>query len=187
MNSVEGFQPRVAWGITGAGHYLPSCVDILLTINSLDIFLSKAAEEVLSSYGLYNKLKNQQYTLLCDDSASYRSVTKLYTGKYNLVVIAPVTSNSIAKMANGIADNLVTNLFAHAGKCRIPIVLFPCDSFSKMKSLTPKGEEVSIYGRDIDRQNIQKLASWDGVLIATDSGQLKDYLKIMSNSKKILD
>ncbi|MFA6807681.1 MAG: hypothetical protein WCR27_01685, partial [Eubacteriales bacterium] len=88
---------------------------------------------------------------------------------------------------NGIADNLITNLFAHAGKCRIPIVLFPCDSFSKMKSLTPKGEEVSIFVRDIDRQNIQKLASWDGVIIANNPEQLKNHIEIIYNSKKVLD
>ena len=38
---------RVAWAITGAGHALEECVDVLLKIEMLDIFLSRAGEEVL--------------------------------------------------------------------------------------------------------------------------------------------
>lgn len=104
-------------------------------------------------------------------------VTGLYTGKYNLVVIAPVTSNSIAKMAHGIADNLITNLFAHAGKCRIPTILLPSDSSGDVLSVTPKGEQVSVYIRQIDRDNIDALARWDGVHIAHGPEQLKRHLE----------
>ncbi len=180
MTNYENLQLRIAWGITGAGHFLSSCVDLLLSINTVDIFASKAAEEVLSFYGLYNKLKLPLY---CDDSSSYRSVTKLYTGKYDLVVIAPATSNSIAKMANGIADNLISNLFAHAGKCRIPILLLPCDSGSELKSITPDGKEVSVCVREIDKQNIERLSGWDGIIIANNPQQLKKYIDDLSKQK----
>jgi len=177
MAGKDELQPKIAWGITGAGHFLSSCLEIVLSLKNVDIFLSKAAKEVLLYYGWYERLTTCGHSLILDASASCLPVTRLYTGKYDLVVIAPVTSNSIAKMACGIADNLITNLFAHAGKCLIPTVLLPCDSAGEMKSLTPQGEQVSVYGREIDRENIKRLASWEKVELVNNPKQLESYLK----------
>lgn len=167
---------RIAWGITGAGHYLSSCISLILNLQKTDVFLSKAGKEVLQFYGWFEQLSSSGRSLIEDVGASSMPVTGLYTGKYDLVVIAPVSSNSIAKMAHGIADNLITNLFAHAGKCRIPTILLPSDSSGDVLSVTPNGEQVSVFIRQIDRENIEALARWDGVQIAHTPEQLKRYL-----------
>jgi len=52
---------------------------------------------------------------------------KFSDGAYDALVIAPATANSIAKFASGIADSLITNLFAHAGKFHVPIIVLPTD------------------------------------------------------------
>lgn len=166
----------IAWGITGAGHFLSECLDILVALNRADVFLSKAAREVLPSYDLFAKLRQSPHRIFLDTSAGSRPVAKLYTGEYKLVVIAPVTSNSIAKMVNGIADNLVTNLFAHAGKCQIPTILLPCDFQPEINSLTPQGDQVLVHVRKIDLENINRLACWPGVILAADPEQLKSHL-----------
>ncbi|MEL7567075.1 MAG: flavoprotein [Dehalobacterium sp.] len=168
---------KIAWGITGAGHFLPSCVKVLGKLNQADVFLSKAGQEVLSSYSLYDQLKDLKHVLFHDEYASCPPVTGLYTNKYDLVVIAPVTANSIAKMAHGIADNLITNLFAHAGKCQIPVILLPCDAAPKIKSYTPQGKEVLVHLRQIDRENLERLAGWDGVIIAHNPQELKGFIE----------
>ncbi|KUO65960.1 MAG: hypothetical protein APF84_01490 [Gracilibacter sp. BRH_c7a] len=164
---------KIAWGITGAGHHLASLVDIMVAQNNMDIFISQAGKEVLTSYRLMEKLKATQHTIYYDISACSLPVTSLYTGRYEVVIIAPTTSNTIAKMVNGIADNLVTNLFAHAGKCRIPNIILPCDAGSDISSLTPNGQEVPVYVRDIDRKNIERLAYWEGVSLVNDPQQLQ--------------
>ena len=41
-----------------------------------------------------------------------------YHGVYHTLVMAPATSNTIAKCVAGISDNLATNVYAQAGKCR---------------------------------------------------------------------
>ncbi|ATW28335.1 flavoprotein [Candidatus Formimonas warabiya] len=168
---------RIAWGMTGAGHDLASCVELVCTLEQADIFLSRAAQEVLAAYRLFGRLKGTKHQLFFDDHASSRPVTRLYTGRYDLVVIAPVTANTIAKMAHGIADNLITNLFAHAGKCQIPTILLPCDGANELTSLTPQGEEVFIHVRQIDRENLARLAGWSGVRIVGDPAQLGDAIK----------
>lgn len=177
MTDQDKLQPKIAWGITGAGHFLPSCVELLTGLVKADIFLSRAAQEVLASYGLFNKVQDSGHRLILDKSASCSSVTGLYTGKYQLVVIAPVTANTVAKMVCGIADNLISNLFAHAGKCRIPTIILPCDGADNIKSLTPDDKEVPVYVRRIDRENINRLARAEGVTLVTDLQQLQNKIK----------
>lgn len=169
-------QPKIVWGITGAGHFLSSCIPLILNLQKVDIFLSKAGKEVLQYYSCMDQLTSSGHSLIYDTNSSSLPVTGLYTGKYDLVVIAPVTSNTVAKMACGIADNLITNLFAHAGKCRIPTILLPCDSTDDILSVTPHGKQVPVYVREIDRDNIKTLAGWDGVWIAHNPEQLKQHI-----------
>ena len=39
---------RIAWCITGSGHYLKESIDLMLTHRNIDLYLSKAGEEVLN-------------------------------------------------------------------------------------------------------------------------------------------
>ena len=41
---------RIAWCITGSGHYLKESIDLMIEIENVDLFLSKAGEEVLKWY-----------------------------------------------------------------------------------------------------------------------------------------
>ena len=47
---------RFAWGITGAGHFLADCADVIPDLPEVDLFASRAAEEVVRMYGLEEKL-----------------------------------------------------------------------------------------------------------------------------------
>ena len=46
---------KIAWCITGSGHYLKESIELLLTLENVDLYLSKAGEEVLKwyNYDLY--------------------------------------------------------------------------------------------------------------------------------------
>ena len=39
---------RLAWAISGSGHYLRESLDILATLENVDVFLSKAAAEIIT-------------------------------------------------------------------------------------------------------------------------------------------
>ena len=41
-------QPRVAWVLTGSGHYLKECMEIVRSLPGVDLFLSEAAGEALA-------------------------------------------------------------------------------------------------------------------------------------------
>ncbi|TIM81768.1 MAG: flavoprotein, partial [Mesorhizobium sp.] len=84
-----------------------------------DVFVSKAANEVLRMYKL--KLDFPETTrVLHDKTASAIPVGEFYHSVYHTVVVAPASSNTVAKCVHGISDTLATNVFAQAGKCRVP-------------------------------------------------------------------
>ncbi len=127
---------------------------------SVDLFLSRAAAEVMQVYGFpVNDLK-QRFKLFRDTAASAPPVGLFYKGHYDLVVVAPATSNSVAKMVWGISDTLVTNIYAQAGKCRIPSIVFACDAAPEMDTEAPGGM-VKVYPRPIDLQNTERLGRMD--------------------------
>lgn len=171
-------KPKIAWGLTGAGHFLPECVDILRQLPDIEVFLSRAAEEVLRAYRLLGGIQAVGLPIYRDTDAGALPVTRLYAGRYRLVVIAPVTANSLAKMAAGIADTLVTNLFAHAGKSRTPAILLPSDKEAATGSLTPGGGTVQVYIRDVDRQNAVRLGGWPGVTVVGGPAELAERLRL---------
>ena len=61
--------------------------------------------------------KKNKIKIFKDVTASAGPVSLLYESVYKLVVISPATSNTIALMAQGVSNTLVTNMFAQAGKC----------------------------------------------------------------------
>lgn len=61
---------RLAWAITGSGHYLRESLDILNSLQDVDVFLSKAAAEILKQYGFYEKLEAAGHRIFHDKTAS---------------------------------------------------------------------------------------------------------------------
>lgn len=169
--------PTVAWGITGAGHFLPECLDLIFRLPQVEVFVSRAGREVLASYGRLKELRALTRRVYWEHSASSPPVTRLYSGRYRLVVIAPATSNSVAKMAYGIADTLVTNLFAQAGKCQVPIVVLPTDAQVQALSWAPNQTRVQVHARGIDQENIARLRGWPRVTIVESPELLERALK----------
>jgi flavoprotein len=162
-------EQRLAWAITGSGHYLRECIDILNTLDQVDLFLSKAAAEILKQYG-YEHNVGRVYQ---DKTASSVPVELFYHGAYHTVVVAPATSNTVAKMVYGISDNLVTNIFAQAGKCRVPSIVFACDTEPELESEAPREHMVKVYPRRIDLENMEKLKTFDDTTVAGDIAQLQ--------------
>ncbi len=129
-------------------------------LDGCDVFLSKAAAEVLPMYGLGSGDFPEGARIYHDKAASSPIVARFYSGDYHTLVVAPATSNSVAKFVSGISDTLVTNLFAQAGKCRIPTIVLGCDTAPDMETLAPGGV-VKVYPRQIDLDNVDRLRSFD--------------------------
>lgn len=154
-------QPRLAWAITGSGHYIEECLEFLLTLDNVDLYLSQAGEEVLKMYGVDLKEVREKFSVYRDKNASAPPVGLFYKGYYHTFVMAPATSNTVAKCVLGISDSLVTNLYAQAGKCRIPSIVYPCDIAPEMETTAPGGKRVMVYPRKIDLEATAKLREFE--------------------------
>jgi dihydromethanopterin reductase (acceptor) len=103
-------------------------------------------------------------------------VGMLYEGKYHTVVIAPATSNTVAKCAFGISDTLPTNLYAQAGKQCIPGIVFACDTEPSVITQSPH-EWVELRPRsDRTRQRRALVALIEYTTVARSLDELKAAL-----------
>jgi len=110
-----------------------------------------------------------------DTTASGAPVALFYAGRYHGLVIAPATSNTVAKLVWGISDTLVSNIFAQAGKCRIPSIVFACDTAPELESEAPRGI-VKVYPRQIDLDNVERLKRFEATQVVSDIDELHQAL-----------
>ncbi len=157
-------QPRIAWAVTGSGHYLEECLDIIRDLEHVDLFYSRAGEEVIRMYGHDPRAINSDSRVYRDRAASSPPVGLFYRGDYHTLVVAPATSNTVAKMVLGLSDTLVTNIYAQAGKCRIPSIVLACDTEPEMDTPAPD-RVVRLWPREVDLQHTHKLRSFEATTV----------------------
>lgn len=139
---------KIAWGITGAGSYLRKTLEIAKKLSNnknkkITFFVSEAGEEVLKRYGLFEKLDKltsnkylEEKILETEKSLPDQKIGRFMLGKYDALILSPTTSNSVAKMAHGISDSLITNIFTSATKSRTKTIILPVD-YEEDTSITP--------------------------------------------------
>ena len=154
--------PRLAWALTGSGHFFTESLALIGRIPDVDLFVSRAAAEVVRMYRDDMSKLPAGVRVFKDTTASAAPVGLFYHGVYHTLVLGPANSNTVAKCAYGISDNLATNVFAQAGKCRVPIIVFACDTAPELESMAPDGM-VKVYPRRIDLENVERLRQFEGV------------------------
>lgn len=153
--------PRWAWALTGSGHFFTESIALIKALPAVDLFVSKAADEVLR---MYRQELPEGTRLFHETTASSAPVGRFYEGLYHTLVVSPASSNTVAKAVFGISDTLVTNCFAQAGKCRVHAIVFACDTAPEMITMAPKGP-VPVYPRRIDLENTAKLKEFDDTTV----------------------
>jgi len=154
---------------------LEESIDIALALPGADLFLSAAGEEVLPLYGWPVPKLREHFRVVRDNSASSVPVGMLYEGLYHTVVIAPATSNTVAKCAFGISDTLPTNLYAQAGKQCVPGIVFACDTEPSVITQSPH-EWVEVRPRAIELENVERLARIEYTTVARSLDELRAAL-----------
>jgi flavoprotein len=170
---------RIAWAFTGAGHFLRESVEIIGSLRgavTVDAFLSRAAGEVLAMYGLSRLLGDMAASVSAESGYSFPATARFSVGVYDALVISPATSNTVAKCLGGIADSLVSCMYAQAGKSRVPICVLPTDVAPEIASIAPNGNRVMVYPRRIDLEQAARLREADGVTAVSSPTELQSWL-----------
>jgi dihydromethanopterin reductase (acceptor) len=84
--------PRWGWALTGSGHFFRECHVAIRALENIDLFVSKAASEVLRMYKQDLALPTSA-RIFRDTTASSPPVGYFYYGVYHTLVLAPATSN----------------------------------------------------------------------------------------------
>lgn len=179
---------HILWGITGSGDKLEEILDSMVQLGAEDeikisVIASRAGEQVLRMYDLWNRLHEAFLAVRVETNANIPFVAgPLQIGKYDLLVIAPLTANSTAKIAYGIADTLITNAVAQTLKGRTPVLLYPVDqSRIPVETMGPDGTKFSITPRTVDLDNIERLRTMARVTILSSPDYLKDQIRMLLN------
>ena len=131
---------NLLWCVTGAGHLLlESFARMQYTANEheITVALSGAGSEVARIYGLQKQIAREFKEVISEQEQGYSSplVGRLAKREYDLVIVAPCTANTVAKIVRGIADSLISNLVAQAVKSGVPVIIVPTD-YEKIQETT---------------------------------------------------
>lgn len=173
LSEKEETRRQIAWGITGSGDKLAETVTVMRRIKSeyeekvdIRVYLSKAGEQVLKHYKLVNKLNEFGRVHVEINANSPFLAGALQLGKFEFLLIAPATSNTVAKVSLGIADSLLTNAAIMALKAFVPVYIMPSDYKEGIISTKlPNGQKLKLRVRKEDVENVKKLACMDDVFV----------------------
>ncbi len=172
MSEVKPKKLKIAWGITGAGDKIAEIIKTMKTFRAqsedvleIDVFLSKAADIMLKFYRLDEELKKSFPKVTVESNSNSPFLAGMVqSGKYAFLLIAPASSNSVAKIVNSISDTLLTNSALMSLKAFVPVWIMPVDfKESVIYTKLPNGKEMKLRVRKEEADQVRKLEAMEDV------------------------
>jgi archaeoflavoprotein AfpA len=181
---------RIAWGITGSGDKIRETVALMKELTTkynleVHVFLSREGEVVLKFYKLLNEVKGSFPRVSTEKGPNAPFLSgKIQLGSYDFILIAPATANTVAKIAHGIADSLLTNSAAQAVKANVPVYIFPVDQREgEIITKLPDGRDLTLRIRKEDVENVEKLKRMRGITVLSQIEEIEDLVKQLTQQK----
>jgi archaeoflavoprotein AfpA len=166
MTEVKVKKLKIAWGITGAGDKIAEIIETMKDLKKqsegtveIDVYISKNADTMLKFYRLDEELKNS-FTKVAVESNSNSPFLAgmMQSHKYEFLLIMPASSNTVAKIVNGIGDTLITNSAIMSLKAFVPVWVMPVDyKESVISTKLPNGKDMKIRVRKEEAEQVRKL------------------------------
>jgi archaeoflavoprotein AfpA len=185
---------KVAWGITGAGDKIAEIIETMKDLQQqsegtveIHVFLSKAAETMLKFYRLDEELKKSFAKVTVESNANSPFLAGMVQShKYEFLLIMPASSNTVAKLVNGIGDTLLTNSAIMSLKAFVPVWVMPVD-YKETVLLTklPNGKEMKLRVRKEEAEQVRKLEATEDVRVFENPTKVHEafleWVKTMKN------
>lgn len=175
---------RMAWGITGCGDRIVESFDVMRHVKEkygieVDVFLSKAGEQVVKYYKLHDELKGHFDRVMVEKNANSPFLAGwLQMGKYDMLIICPCTSNTVAKLVAGIADTMLTNAALMGVKANVPCYIMPSDwTEGEITTTLPSGKPLKLRIRKEDVENTERLKKMEGFVVFETPKELEDIIR----------
>ena len=177
---------KVAWGITGAGDKIAEFIEEMKKIQKeyaetveIQAFLSKAAELVLKYYKLEAELKQSFQKVYVEINSNTPFLAAwMQMHKYEFLLIAPATSNTVAKISNSIGDTLLTNAAIMSLKAFVPVYIAPTDyKVGTVSTKLPDGREMKLRVRREEVEQVEKLKRMEDVYVLEGPQQIREAFR----------
>lgn len=181
---------KVVWGISGSGDKMPETVAAMVAVSeSQDVEItaavSIAGERVLRWYKLRETVDEIAKSVKIEKDANSPFITgPLQIGQYDCLLVAPATANSVAKIAHGIEDTMLTNAVGQTAKSTTPIYIMPVDLYpGTTVTRRPGGERLELKIRAIDVENSNKLRTMEGITVFESPDEIAGILRACADAK----
>jgi len=193
VEAVKVKKRKVAWGITGAGDKIAEILEVMKDLNKqsedvveIEVFISKAADTMLKFYKLEDELKKNFSKVVVEVNANSPFLAAwLQSGKYEFLLIAPASSNTVAKIVNSISDTMLTNAAIMSLKAFRPVYILPTDyRESIVYTKLPNGKEMKLRVRKEEADQVRKLESMEDVHVLENLQKMREaYLAWLKTIK----
>ncbi|MGC9517767.1 MAG: archaeoflavoprotein AfpA [Methanomicrobiales archaeon] len=165
---------KIAWGITGSGEKLTDTVELMSDLREkykkdfdIRVFISKAGDQVLKYYNLSNELETTFDKSWREINANAPFLAgQIQLGNYEFLLIAPATSNTVAKISLRIADTLLTNAAIMGQKTSTPIYIMPTDPREgTVTTKLPNGKDLELTITKEDAEHVERLKKMDNTFV----------------------
>ena len=183
VEGVKAKKRKVAWGITGAGDKIGEILEVMKDLKKqsedvveIDVYVSKAADTVLKFYRLEDELKRNFPKVQVElNSNSPFLAAWMQMRKYEFLLIAPATSNTVAKIVNGIGDTMITNSAIMSLKAFVPVYILPTDyKESIVYTKLPNGKEMKLRVRREEADQVRKLENMEDVHVMENLQKMRE-------------
>lgn len=150
---------HVLLGVTGsiAAYKIANLASMLVKLNAdVHVIMTKNAEQFISPVTFETLTGNKVIDDTFERNSGYHVAHIAMAAEADVVLIAPATANVIAKLAHGIADDMLTSTML---ACTSPILLSPAMN-------------THMYENQVTQENMEKLKSLGYQLIEPASGYL---------------
>lgn len=150
---------HVLLGVTGsiAVYKIANLASMLVKLNAdVHVIMTKNAEQFISPVTFETLTGNKVIDDTFERNSGYHVAHIAMAAEADVVLIAPATANVIAKLAHGIADDMLTSTML---ACTSPILLSPAMN-------------THMYENQVTQENMEKLKSLGYQLIEPASGYL---------------
>jgi archaeoflavoprotein AfpA len=175
---------KVAWGITGGGDKIAEILAVMKDLKrqsegeiEIHVFLSKAADTMLKFYQLEDDLKQnfEKVTVELNSNSPFLAAW-LQIRKYEFLLIAPASSNTVAKIVNGIGDTLLTNSAIMSLKAFVPVYILPTDyKESIVTTKLPNGKEMRLRVRKEEAEQVRRLEATEDVHVLESPEKMREW------------
>ncbi len=169
-----GAKKKIAWGITGSGDRIVETVEVMTELQKayddvvdVRVFVSKAGEQVIKYYKLFNTLEKNFDKVWVEINANSPFLAgQLQVRRYEFLLLAPATSNTVAKIALGLADSLLSNAAIMSQKAFVPTYIMPCDyKPGIITTILPDGSKMKLRIRREDAEHVERLRQMEDVFV----------------------